>query len=79
MYAASLGALLFDSDRDLVQRVYAEQILRRYRGSGQEAYWANEDDIYDQSWAWFGTALLDGGLANLWEGQTTIKWDEVLP
>ena len=28
--------------------------------------------------AWFATAVIDGGMSNLWEGETSIHWREAL-
>jgi endoglucanase len=77
MYAGALGSLLVDSDRDRVHRVFAEQILRHYVDGPTGAHWGDPQNYYDQNWAWFATALMDGGLSNLWAGERTIDWERV--
>jgi endoglucanase len=79
MYAATLGGLLIGRDRDLAHHVFATKILHSYENDGANAFWGDVNDYYDQNWAWFATALMDGGMANLWAGQSVLNWDEVLP
>lgn len=79
VYAGTLGGLLFGQDRDLAHRVFAEKILSEYGDGPQGAYWGDPDNYYDQNWAWFATALMDGAMSNLWSGETVIRWDKVLP
>jgi hypothetical protein len=79
MYAGTLGGLLVAQDRGLAHRVFAEKILHSYQNEAGLAYWGDINAYYDQNWAWFATALMDGGMANLWAGQTVLNWDQVLP
>jgi endoglucanase len=79
MYAGTLGGLLAAQDRGLAHRVFAEKILHSYQNEAGLAYWGDINAYYDQNWAWFATALMDGGMANLWAGQTVLNWDQVLP
>ena len=40
-----------------------------------ESLWSPKEK---KNWSWFATALFDGGMANLWAGESVVKWDEVL-
>jgi endoglucanase len=79
MYAATLPGVLVGGDRDTALRVYADKLLRQYRSDARATYWGDPQDYYGQNWAWFATALVDGSMGNLWAGETSINWDEVLP
>ena len=70
MYAGTLAAVLADGDRDLAVRIHSQRILGPALDDGS-ADWSS---YYAQNWAWFATALLDGGMANLWAGETTAPW-----
>jgi endoglucanase len=78
MYAGTLGGLLFADDRSLVHKTFAARILRSFNDEAGMAYWDDPDDYYAQNWGWFATALMDGSMANLWAGQTSINWDDGL-
>jgi endoglucanase len=78
MYAGSLGGLLIGGDRETMHRVFAEKILGQYADDPNGAYFGDAGNYYDQNWAWFATALMDGSLSNLWEGDTTIDWQTAL-
>ncbi|MBV9544240.1 MAG: hypothetical protein JOY61_07665, partial [Chloroflexi bacterium] len=79
MYAATLPGVLISQDRNLAETVFADKVLRDYHVDGGTAYFGNPDDLNDQTWSWFATALMDGGMANLWSGDSALQWDEVLP
>src|SRR5919201_3389613 len=79
MYAGTLGGLLVGQDRGLAHRIFAERIVHSYHNEAGLAYWGYITTYYDQNWAWFATALMDGGMANLWAGETALNWDKVLP
>jgi hypothetical protein len=82
MYAGVLPSLLLAEDRedrDLAQKVFAEKILGSYVDDSESAYWGDDpEDYYNQNMAWFATAVIDGGMSNLWEGETSINWREAL-
>ena len=42
--------------------------LPSFTQSGEDAYWGQADNYYQQNWAWFGVALLTGRLTNLAAG-----------
>jgi endoglucanase len=72
------GLLLVDSEHEeLWHQVFADKVLRRYTDHPQGAYWGDPDNYYDQNWAWFATALVDGAFSNLWAGETVINWQTV--
>ena len=79
MYAGTLGALVFSGDPSLGHRVFGEKILQRYVDGPDGAHWGDPDNYYDQNWAWFAAALMDGALGNLWAGETVIEWDRTPP
>ena len=70
MYAGVLPALLVAGDREMAVRIHSERIL----GPSFDERSADWTSYYAQNWAWFATALLDGGMANLWAGETTAPW-----
>jgi endoglucanase len=82
MYAGVLpGLLLADTreERDLAHEVYAKDILGSYVDGPGSAYWGDDPkDYYNQNMAWFATAIMDGGMSNLWMGEKTIDWNEAL-
>ena len=78
MYAGSLGGLLIGGDQEVMHRVFAEKILGRYADDPRGAYFGEADNYYDQNWAWFAAALMDGSLGNLWAGDSTIDWNAAL-
>jgi endo-1,4-beta-D-glucanase Y/4-amino-4-deoxy-L-arabinose transferase-like glycosyltransferase len=79
MYAGTLPGLLVGAEPALAHTVFATRILRAYENTGAEAYWGDPDNYYDQNWAWFATALMNGGMANVWADETVVSWDRVLP
>jgi endoglucanase len=78
MYAGTLGGLLIGGDQEVMHRVFAQKILQRYVDDPHGAYFGDVNNYYDQNWAWFATALMDGSLGNLWAGDTTIDWNAAL-
>lgn len=52
-------------DTELVQEVYTQLFESKYQYDG--GYWDDQNNYYDQNWAWFGTALYSDNLSNLWE------------
>lgn len=75
MYAGAMGQLMFSYDRTVPHTVYQDKLLAAYQDTPQGAYWGDPNNYYDQNWAWFGTALINGELGNIWHGQGTVKWD----
>jgi len=78
-YATALAGVLVGNDRNLALSVFATKVMRAYQNNGTDRYWGDLDDFYDQNWSWFATALVDGGMANLWTGQEVVNWDQALP
>lgn len=78
MYATTLAGVLVAQDQSLAQSVFADKVLRSYSNDGTTAAWGDVNNYYDQNWGWFATALIDGGMTNLWAGETILKWDQGL-
>ncbi len=49
---------------DVANQIYTQKILSQWNKNG---YWGDQNNYYDQNWAWFGTALYSGNLPNLWK------------
>ena len=77
MYAGVLPSLLFQGNDDLAHLIFADKILRPTYGTTPEAG-SVPSSLDDLGWAWFATAFMHGGLANLWEGETIVNWPVVL-
>lgn len=75
MYATNLAGVLVSQDPSLAEQVFAQKVLGAYQNDASGTYWGDINDYYGQNWAWFATALMDGGLSNLWAGQTVTNWD----
>lgn len=80
MYAGVLPGLLVGGHRDLALRVYADKVLNSYVDDGvAPPHWGGDpDDYFNQNIAWFACALFNGSMSNLWAGETTIQWDQVV-
>lgn len=72
MYAGSIPLLLL-GDRELAIRTLTEKVIGPALSDGSD----DSDSYYAQNWAWFATALIDGGMGNLWAGETTASWREI--
>ena len=79
MYATTLAGFLVGPNPTLAHTAFATKILHDFQVDRNGAYWGDPTNYYDQNWAWFATALMDGGLANLWRDQRVIPWDQALP
>jgi endoglucanase len=77
MYAGVVPALLFGGYAEAWQ-VYDQGIQASFVDEGHRAYWGDPDNYYDQNWAWFTTALLDGTMGNLWRGEERLVWDGLI-
>jgi endoglucanase len=71
MYAGAIPLLLLD-DRELAIRILTEKVI----GPALATDGLDHSSYYAQNWAWFATALVDGGMANLWAEETTASWRE---
>lgn len=75
IYAGVIPGLLVGDDPELAHRVFAEKLLSAYVNDGDYAHWGEHpDNLYEQNMAWFATAVMDGGMSNLWEGERVIDW-----
>lgn len=52
------------TNKQLAERVYSDKFVAQLTG---EEYWGDENNYYDQNWAWFATLLHTGNMVNLWE------------
>jgi len=51
----------------IAKEIYDQKIKSSLTSAGDEKYWGDPDNYYDQNWAWFGTSLYMNQLPNLWE------------
>jgi endoglucanase len=78
VYAGVVPGLLFGGDQATAHKVFAERILGEYTDDPGGPYWGEDpDNYYDQNMAWFATAVMDGAMSNLWEGEEVIDWDRI--
>ncbi len=65
-------------------RLTAEIVLRNVHlvslddGVSPPHWGSDPDNYYDQNIAWFACALFNGSMANLWAGETSVQWDQVV-
>jgi endo-1,4-beta-D-glucanase Y len=78
MYAGVTLALLFSGGDTIAFQVFEQKLAGAYVEDSSGAYWGDPDNYYDQNWAWFATALLDGAMGNLWEGDERLDWSRVV-
>jgi endo-1,4-beta-D-glucanase Y len=78
MYAGLTPALLFSGGDTIAFQVFEQKLAGVYVEDGSGAYWGDPDNYYDQNWAWLSTALLDGAMGNLWEGDERLDWSRVV-
>ncbi len=74
MYAGVAPAILYSGGSQVAFQVFEQKIAASYVDDGRRAYWGDPDNYYDQNWAWFTTALLDGAMGNLWAGDERLDW-----
>lgn len=64
--AGYLASLMLMRDNTLAQKFYNEQFDALYDENGH--YWGDDKyNYYNANWAWFGTAMFNGNLKNLWK------------
>jgi endo-1,4-beta-D-glucanase Y len=68
MYGGSLGVFMA-TDKALAQKVYENKLISLFNPDDQD--WRIPIGYYNENWVWFGIALYNGYLPNLWEGQST--------
>ncbi len=63
--ATDMGVLsvLSNADPVLAKDFYDRRVVPEFNEDG---YWGDPDDLYGQTWAWFGSALFKNDLPNLW-------------
>lgn len=65
-YGASIGNFIITNKKE-ANTIYTKVLQSDLTISSDNAYWDDPKNIYDQNWAWFGTALYTNKLPNLWE------------
>jgi endo-1,4-beta-D-glucanase Y len=78
MYAGVVPALFFGGGERIAFQVFEQKLAAAYVDDGEVAYWGDPDNYYDQNWAWFATALIDGSMGNLWAGDTRLDWSGII-
>lgn len=68
MYAGSVFAVR-ELDRNSAQDIYEQKLLSLFNPDSQS--WKFPLGYYNENWAWFGIALYNNLLPNLWEGNST--------
>jgi hypothetical protein len=78
MYAGVLPGLVVGEDYELAHRIFSAKILAEYVDDDyQTAHWGEDPyNYYDQNTAWFATAMMDGSMSNLREGESVIDWED---
>jgi endo-1,4-beta-D-glucanase Y len=78
MYAGVAPALLFGGGETIAFQTFEQKLAGAYVDDGRAAYWGDPNNYYDQNWAWLSTALIDGAMGNLWEGEERLDWRGVI-
>ncbi|MGA7672456.1 MAG: glycosyl hydrolase family 8 [Nitrolancea sp.] len=75
MIAGTLPQVLLVGDRDLALQLFARKVVHGFDQAGGAPSWGSDpNDVRMQSAVWLSTAMMDGGLANIWNGRTVIDW-----
>jgi endoglucanase len=72
MYAPILGGLVVSGSPEAAYRLFTDKVLRPYVDPSADQYRADPNNAQDAAWAWFASALFDGGLTNLVAGDQTL-------
>ncbi len=64
-YASNLANFVV-TDKAAAKEVYDKQVLNKLYEDKDGSYWEDSKNYYTQNWAWFGTALYNNDLPNLW-------------
>jgi endoglucanase len=64
-YAANLASFVI-TDKTNAKKIYEEKVLKKLFEDKNSSYWEDPKSYYTQNWAWFGTALYNNDLINLW-------------
>ena len=63
MYGGAVGYFMF-MDRGAAKEIYREKLEGAFDTT--ETRWRAQQSYYDENWAWFGMALYQGELRDLW-------------
>jgi endoglucanase len=72
-YTTALPSVLFGGAPELAASTFTKDVLAPVVGSQP----LNPEDAIGRSWAWFGTALMDGGLVDLTRTSGVVDWSTV--
>ncbi len=64
-YAANLASFVV-TDKSAAKEIYETKVLNKLYEDKDGSYWEDSKSYYTQNWAWFGTALYNNDLPNLW-------------
>jgi endoglucanase len=64
-YAANLASFVV-TDKKSAKEIYEEKILKKLYEDKNTSYWEDAKSYYTQNWVWFGTALYNNDLPNLY-------------
>ena len=70
-YGANLGNFII-TDKKVADEIYKTKMLNKLYEDKEGSYWEDPKNYYTQNWAWFGTALYNNDLPNLWK-ETELK------
>jgi len=72
-YTTALPTVLFGGSPELAASTFTKDVLAPVVGSKPP----DPDDAIGRSWAWFGTALMDGSLVDLSRTSGVVDWSTV--
>jgi endo-1,4-beta-D-glucanase Y/4-amino-4-deoxy-L-arabinose transferase-like glycosyltransferase len=64
-YGADIGNFIITNKKE-ARDIYTNILQNKFYITSNNAYWDDPENIYDQTWAWYGTALYANKLPNLW-------------
>lgn len=68
-----------DANLDVVNSAFATKLLKNYTDLGNPPYWGKDKNDYTvQTWAWMTTAVMDGAISNLSNGDRLLDWNAIL-
>jgi endoglucanase len=74
---SAIPQILLIGQQATALKLYATTVVRSFNsGPGGQFWGADQNNLSMQTAYWYTTAVMDGSLANLWVGQSTIDWDQ---
>lgn len=71
-YGANLAYFVVNNKAE-AKEIYEQKILPKLYEDQEMSYWEDPKSYYTQNWAWFGTALYNDDLPNLWKAEKITK------